>query len=119
MEEPDFGSTTAVIVWVRRRLTPRVLWSAIATLLTALVVAITWLVTTQSDIHHLKETVAESKKSVADMQQKLDLLQEIKMQIAVMGGKVDNIATEVDRQRQWRERIENEAEIPPQARKRR
>lgn len=116
-EKPDFGSTTAVVAYVRKRLTPTVLWSAIGALVTALVVSITWLVTTQSDIHQLKDTVAESKKSVADMQQKFDLLQDIKTQLAVMNSKMDGIATEVDRQREWRERIEDVAEAPPHARR--
>ncbi len=118
-DEKDFGSTTAVIAYVRRRVTPTVLWSAIGALVTALMVSITWLVTMQSDVRQLKDTVAESKRSVLDMQQKLDLLQDIKTQLAVMSGKVDTIADEVDRQRERWERIEGIAENPPHARKRR
>jgi methionine synthase II (cobalamin-independent) len=119
MTDESFASTTAVIAYVRRRVTPSVLWSAIGALVTALVVAVTWLVTMQSDVRQLKDTVAESKKSVFDMQQKLDLLQDIKTQLAVMGGKVDTIADEVERQREWRDRIEGIAESPPHARRRR
>lgn len=119
MNAEDYGSTTAVIAYVRKRLTPTVLWSAIGGLVTALAISVSWLVTTQSDIHQLKETVAESKHAVTDMQQKLDLLQDIKTQLAVMNGKVDSIADEVDRQREWRERIEGIAEAPPHAARRR
>jgi peptidoglycan hydrolase CwlO-like protein len=118
-DKPDFGNTTAVIAYVRKRLTPTVAWSAIGALVTALVVSTTWIKTTQSDIRHLEDAVAESKKSVADIRQQLDILNKIDTQIAVMNGKVDNIADEVDRQREWRERIEGIAESPPHARKRR
>jgi septal ring factor EnvC (AmiA/AmiB activator) len=117
-EKPDFGGTTAVVVWARKRLTPTVLWSAIGALVTALMVCITWIVTTQSDIHQLKEAQAESKKSVADLRQQLDLLNKIDTQIAVMTSKIDNIAEEVNRQREWRDRIEGIAETPPHPRRR-
>lgn len=116
--EENFGSTTAVIAYVRRRVTPTVLWSAIGALVTALVVSITWLVTMQSDVRQLKEGVSESKKSVADIRQQLDLLHKIDTQLAVMGGQINSIADEVDRQREWRDRIEGIAESPPHARRR-
>jgi hypothetical protein len=117
-EKPDFGSTTAVIAYVRRRVTPKVLWSIIVVLVATLVGAITGWVTTQSDISHLKDTVAESKKSVADMQQKLDILQDMKTQLAVIGEKLDSIADEVDRQRGEWDRVHGIAESPPHSRRR-
>lgn len=124
-EKDNWESTTAVLarrapgfawlpVALRQRLTPAVLWSAI----TALAISITWLVNAQADIHQLKESSAESQKSVSDLRQQLDLLHKIDTQIAVMNNKVDSIATEVDRQREWRERIESVAEAPPHARRR-
>jgi methionine synthase II (cobalamin-independent) len=124
-EKPDFGSTTAVLarrapgfawlpVALRQRLTPAALGSAIA----ALAVAITYVVNAQHDISRLKDSMAESKKSVADLEQRLDVLNKIDTQLAVMAGKVDSIADEVDRQREWRERIEGIAETPPHARRR-
>jgi K+-sensing histidine kinase KdpD len=120
-KKPDFGATTAVnLVWekAKQKITPKVLWSAVGILVGALTGSITWLVHTNSNMDRLTEKVAESNKSVADMQQKLDLLQDIKTQIAVMGGKVDTIADEVDRQRERWERIEGIAESPPHARRR-
>lgn len=124
-EKPDFGSTTTVLearapglAWLprvlRKKLTPAALWTAI----TALAAAVTWIVSAQQDVHRLKDDVAESKKSVADMRQQLDVLNKIDKQIAVMNAKVDTIADEVDRQREWREHIEQAAEESPHARHR-
>lgn len=117
-EKSDFGAiTTTLVKWARWgvHLTPAALWSAIV----ALAVAIGYVVNAQHDISQLKETVAESKRSVTDMQQKFELLQDIKTQLAVMNGKVTTIADEVDRQREWREHVENVAESPPHLRRRR
>lgn len=117
----DFGATTAVnLVWekAKSKITPKVLWSAIGGLVTVLVVTISWIVNMESDVHQLKETDSRREKSMADMQQKLDILQDIKTQLAVMNGKVDTIADEVDRQREWREHVETVAELPPHVRKR-
>jgi len=108
----DFGSTTAVIAYVRQHVTPTVLWSAIGALVTALVVSITWLVTMQSDVRQLKIAVAESKETG-------EMLHKIDTRLAVMGSKVDTIADEVDRQRARWERVQNVAEELPLARKRR
>jgi septal ring factor EnvC (AmiA/AmiB activator) len=121
-EKPDFGSTTAVVVWARRRLTPKVLWSAIGGLVTVLVVVITWLVNTQSDIRQLKDSVAESKKAGAETrlehQQDNEMLHNIDTRLAVMNSQLNNIADKVDRQQQWRDKIEGVAELPPHARRR-
>lgn len=121
----DFGGTTAVIVWARKRITPKVLWSAIGALLTCLLGLATWLSTTQSDmrtaqhdIQRANETAAEAKKSVADMQQKLDILQDMKTSLAVMASKIDNIDAEVTRQRQRWDRVEEVADSPPHAARR-
>lgn len=119
-EKPDFMSTTQVFIKVlSKKITPAALWSVIGALVTALVVAITWLVTMQSDVHQLKESAAESKKSVADIRQQLEPLHQIDTALAVMNNKLDSIATEQDRQRAWRERIEDVADSPPHARHRR
>lgn len=121
-DKPDFGSTTAVVVWARKRLTPTVLWGAIGALVTALMVCITWIVTTQSDIHQLKDGLADSKRAVADMQeqfkQQIDLLHKIDTRNAVMGSEIANISDEVNHQRERWERIEGIAETPPHPRRR-
>jgi hypothetical protein len=118
-EKTDWESTTAVLerrapglAWLptalRQRLTPAALGSAI----TALVIAIAYVVSAQHDIHNLQKDVAETQKQ-------LDLLRKIDTALAVMNSKVDGIAAEVDRQREWRERIESVAEeLPPHARRR-
>lgn len=124
-QKPDFETATATLkrvapglawlpVALRQRLTPAALGSAIV----ALGISITWLVTAQADIRYLKESSAESKKSVADLSQQIDLLHKIDTQLAVMNSKVDDIANEVDRQREWRERVESVAEELPRARRR-
>lgn len=115
----DYLSTTAVVTYVRKHVTPTMLWSAIGALVTTLVVCITWIVNYQSDMRQFKEALAEDKKAYADMQQRLDTLQDIKTQLAVMSSQIANIADEEDRQREWREHIEGVAEAPPHARRRR
>jgi peptidoglycan hydrolase CwlO-like protein len=118
VEKFDHLSTTAVVTYVRRHVTPAMLWSAIGALVTCLVVSITWLVNTQSDIHQLKDTVAESKRSVADMQQKLDVIHNIETKLEGIAHDVANIKEEVDRhQGEW-DRIHGIAESPPHARRR-
>jgi hypothetical protein len=123
-DKPDFESTTAILkrrapglAWipkvVRDNLSPTALWSAIG----ALVIAIGYVLNAQHSINALKDSVEESKKSVTELQAQLNLLHKIDTQIAVMSNKVDTIAAEVDRQREWRERIEDLAErTPPHAR---
>jgi hypothetical protein len=124
-EKPDFGSTTSVLarrapgfawlpVALRQRLTPAALGSAIA----ALAVAITYVVNAQHDLARLKESMVESKQSIADLQRQLGVLPKIDTQLAVLAGNVGSIADEVDRQREWRDRIEGIAETPPHARRR-
>lgn len=115
---PDFGATTAVTAWVKKRLTPATVWGAIGTL----TIAIGYVLNAQHDISHLKETVAkleaERKESADDRSQVRELLHKIDTAVAVVNDKVGNIESEVDRQREWREKIEGIAEAPPHARRR-
>ena len=114
-EKPDFGSTTAVVVRVvRKHLTPATVWGAITTL----AIAIGYVINAQHDLARLKESMAESKQSIADLQRQLGVLPKIDTQLAVLAGNVGSIADEVDRQREWRDRIEGIAETPPHARRR-
>lgn len=123
-QKPDFETATATLkrvapglawlpVALRQRLTPAALGSAIV----ALGISITWLVTAQADIRYLKESSAESKKSVADLSQQIDLLHKIDTQLAVMSNQISNISNEVDRQREWREHVETVAESHTYARR--
>lgn len=125
-ETPDFESTTQVLArrapglaWipkvVRDNLSPKALWSS----LLALVIAIGYVLNAQHSIGKLQDESADARKSMSDLQQQVGLLREIDTQIKVMNTKVDGIAAEVDRQRQWREKIEDVAEHPPHAVRRR
>jgi hypothetical protein len=121
----DFESTTAILrrrapglAWLpsalRQRLTPAALGSAVA----ALAIAIGYVLNAQHDIHNAQNDVHRLQESVTSLEKERDLLHKIDTQLAVMSSKVDGIATEVDRQREWRERIESVAESPPHARRR-
>lgn len=121
----DFESTTAILkrrapglAWLpsafRQHFTPAALWSAI----TALAIAIGYVVNAQHDIHNAQNDVHRLQDSVASLEHEREVLHKIDTQLAVMNSKMDGIATEVDRQREWRERIEDVAESPPHARKR-
>ena len=85
---------------LRSKLTPAALIGAVS----ALAVAITWLVSAQRDISDLKDRIA---KAAPDH----ELLLKIDAQLATL-------TEEIDRQRDWRERIEAEAERQPHPRKR-
>lgn len=124
-DKGDWESTTAVLArrapglaWLpsalRQRLTPAALGSAI----TALAIAIAYVVNAQHDIHNAQSDVHRLQESVTGLEKERDLLHKIDTQLAVMNSKVDTIATEVDRQREWREKIEDAAESPPHARRR-
>jgi hypothetical protein len=124
VEKPDFESTTQVLArrapglaWLlpfRKYLTPATLWGAVV----ALSVAIWYVVAAQHDLHSAQADIRRHDESIAALQRQGDILNEIKTQVAVMNGKMDSIAAEVDRQREWRERIEDVAEAPPHARRR-
>lgn len=117
--EEDFGSTTAVVAWVRRRVTPGAIWTG----LVALALTIGWWHATQTNIKSLQDfkTKQEARDESRDARDELraEDLQKIGTQLAVMTAKIEDIATEVDRQRDWRENIETAAESPPHARRRR
>lgn len=119
MEKFDPLSTTAIATYIRRYVTPKVLWIAIGILFSALAGSVAWINAMRSDFQQFKDSAAESKRSMADMQQRFDLLQEIKTQLAVMSSQINNIADEVDRQRGEWDRIHGIAESPPHARRRR
>jgi len=124
-EHKDWESTTAVLArrapglaWLpsalRQRLTPAALGSAV----TALAIAIAYVVNAQHDIHNAQRDIHQLNDTVTDLQKQADVLHKIDTQLAVMNSKVDNIADEVDRQREWRERIESVAEMGPHAKRR-
>jgi len=120
-EKPDFGSTTAVnIAWIphaiRRRLTPRNVWSAAVILVVCtgyVMNAQHNISNAQADVKRLESAVLEAKQSMAVLQQQLGALQDIKTQLAVQDSKLDNIAGELDGLTEWRQGIEQAAEAPP------
>ena len=123
-EKPDFDSmsTTAVLVarapglaWLpiacRKRLSPALLWSAIL----ALTGAVAYIAKALNDVHQHQQYIEELQTS---RRQDHELLQSIETNVAVMTSQVGDIKTEVDRQREWRERIESVAEeAPPHGRR--
>lgn len=120
-EKRDFGATTAVnLVWekAKGKLTPRIVWGAIA----ALSIGIGYVVNAQHDISHLKETVIrlEAGRNVAaeERDQDREVLHKIDKAVDVLNDKVDNIGTEVRRQQGRWDRVEQEADSPPHARRR-
>lgn len=110
----EFTTTTRIkLRWLlpfRNYLTPSALWAAV----TALAIAIGYVASAQHDLGRLKE---ESIHQEAQANLQSELLHKIDTQLAVMDAKVDTIANEVDRQREWREKIEDVAEAPPHARR--
>lgn len=120
-DKPDFLSTTQVVVWIRRRVTLKGLWSAIAALVLALLGAITWLVNTHRNIADLQQTSEQRQ----ERDQKIDsLLQQLVNGQTAMNGKIDvtngavkAINDKVDGLVNWREDIERAAEAPPHARR--
>jgi hypothetical protein len=123
--EVDFGSTTDVLrrrapglAWLpnilREKFTPAALVSAV----TALVIAVAYLLNQQHEIHENKEGLRMQQDSITRLEQDRDLLQKMATQLAVMNETVNTIADEENRQREWREKIEGIAESPPHARRR-
>jgi uncharacterized protein YoxC len=125
-ESEDFGSTTSVLIerapglaWLPRAFRQRLTPAALASAITALCIAIAYVINAQHDIHNAQNDVHRLQESVASLEQDREVLHKIDTQLAVMNGKVDTIADEVDRQRQWREHVETVAETPSYARRRR
>jgi hypothetical protein len=128
-EKPTWETTTQVLArrapglaWipraVRQYLTPAALFSAVS----GLAISIGAVVNAHQDIHRLKDTVA-------DQGTQLELLHQLDKRVAVMSNSMADGAAEVNRQladvakelsnqREWRERIETEAESGPHGRRR-
>lgn len=93
-------------------LTPALVGSAITSILIGLAYVFN---SPQKDFNRLLDLVDRQQ---AHQQKADETLQQLVTGQAVMNGKVDAIADEVDRQRLWREKIEGVAEAPPHARRR-
>jgi len=122
-QKPDFGSTTTVLEkvglgWLPRGLRGHLTPAALGSALTALCIAIGYVVNAQHDFRNAQRDIRQLHDTVGDLQRQSDLLHKIDTRLAVMSAKVDDIANEVDRQRKWREKIEDVAENPPHPRKR-
>lgn len=124
-EKPDFGSTTSVLIerapglaWLPRALRQRLTPAALGSAVTALAIAIGYVVNAQHDIRNAQRDIRQLHDTVGDLQRQSDLLHKIDTQLAVMSDQIGNIADKVDRQEQWRDKIEGIAEAPPHARRR-
>lgn len=118
----DWESTTSVLArrapglawlpdFVRQRLTP----IALSSVILSLAAAMWYVIDAIHDLHRHQESITELRQ---DRQSDHDLLEKIGTQLAVLDSKIDTIGSEVDRQREWRERIESVAEETPHARRR-
>lgn len=124
-EKPEYdGARTGLyekvgLGWLPRILRGRLTPAALGSVVTALCVAIWYVVSAQHDLRTAQRDIHQLHDTVGNLERQTELLHKIETQLAVMESKVDDIANEVDRQREWREKIEGVAELPPHARKRR
>jgi hypothetical protein len=122
VDKHDYEATQAIFIrrwpqlaWIvpfKQYITPAVLCSVIA----AMAIAIWYVVGAVHELHGSQADIRRHDESIATLQKQNDILNEIKTQIAVVNSKVDNISSEVDRQREWREHVETEAESRPHLR---
>lgn len=115
-DKPDFGSTTAVFAYVRKRITPKVLWSAIVALVTTLIAVITYVNNAQATLRDMHDQNLRNERRIEALESQKDILNDIKTQVAVMSTKVDTIAAEQERQQKWRDHLAEIAEAPPRRR---
>lgn len=112
MSEPNFATDTDVIQRVvRKRLTPRALWLAIVTLASA----IGYVGKQVYKIDHHQESITYLQQGQGE---DLEQLQKMNTLLAVVSSQVGDLAAEMNRQREWREKIEDQAERPPHPRHR-
>jgi cell division protein FtsB len=125
VEKPDkqrsWETTTAILrrrapglAWLpsflRQRLTPVALWGAIG----ILAVSIAYVVNAQRDLNRHQESITDLQR---DRAQDRDMLQQIVNSQTAMSGKIDTLTDEMNRQRDWREKIEEVAESGPHAKR--
>lgn len=120
MDKPDFSATQAIrkhapgLAWLmpfRSFLTPAALWIAIGVLTTAT----GFVVRAQIKLSDHQDSITALQQ---DGQKDRQWQQGVSTQLAVMNSRLGEMATELDRQREWRENIETAAESPPHARRR-
>jgi chromosome segregation ATPase len=96
---------------MRKHFTPAALGSA----LTAIVFSVGWVLDAQHERRELRESVAAQGRQLEQLAPELT---RIDKQLAVMNSQMGDVAAEVNRQREWRERIEDVAETGPHGRRR-
>lgn len=99
----DEHGTTWVYAYVRRRITPKVLWSAIVVLFGALVTTITLDRAMRSDIRGIEKTVArledEIKAAAASRDEDRKSLEVAKTQLAVQASQIGTLTA--DERERW------------------
>lgn len=124
-EKPDYGSTTAVnkyapgLAWIPRVVRDKLSPAAVGSAITALAIGIGYVVSAQHDLKNAQRDIRQLHDTVGDLQRQSDSLHKIETQLAVVISKMDDIGTEVDRQRARWDRVEGIAEAPPHANRRR
>jgi hypothetical protein len=108
---PERDSTTQILkrlapglAWLPRMLRDNLTPAGLIAAVSMLIAAITWIVAAQRNISDLKDRVAKAETDHA--------------LLVAIDTKLDTLSDEMGRLRDWRERIEEQAEIQPHARKR-
>jgi hypothetical protein len=95
---------------LRENLTPAALSSAVI----SLVGATLWVANARHELHSAQHDVQNLERSIQSLAAGV---QQLHTEVAVMNTKIDGIASEQERQREWREHLEELAELPPHARR--
>jgi len=101
---------------LRKHLTPRVVWTLAGALWTFAVAWGSVCLTIHVRSISVEKDVSQLKDSAKRFEEQRATLEAIDKKLAVLDSKVDNISAEVEHQREWRDRIEQQAEAPPHAR---
>lgn len=102
--------------FLREHLTPRAAWTAALAFWTLIVALSSAGLTVYLHSAGDGKDITQLQESVKKLEDQGSALQGIATQLAVLNSKVDNISSEVEHQREWRDRIEQQAEAPPHAR---
>lgn len=112
--QDDDGAITTVLEKVRLGLKGKLksgsLWAAVATLASGIL----YVAKEQIKIDQHQESITSLQQ---ERRQDHELLQKMSTQLEVVISQMSNLTAESNRQRDWRERIEDVAELPPHPRK--
>ncbi len=106
MSEPaDYGSTTAVFVWVRKRVTPAMVWTIITTVIGAGILVERLrgdVAQSKQSVTEVKASLADGEKTIAQLQTQLDAAN---TRLAVIESRLATQTAETEKLRAWREDV--------------